>query len=382
VKRRSFTLFEAAIKSDQTKNVYTYSLHEFMKFAKITQYDNIVKLSTDKIQKLLENWIMDLASRNLKAATIRSKLGAVELFLEMNKKTYHKKILHKLIPSSDYIPGGEKPFTTQEIQQFLDSTTKLRTKALVHFFASTGVRPASITDPVLRLKHLEDMQHNCKSIRIYDGSKEGYWAFLTPEASTSLDQYLQSRKLNGEELTPESPIFAISNPSIHTTKNNYLSAKSVRHLMNNLIKTAGIERIKDGNRFDKATTYGFRKRFNTTLKLNNDVNSNIAEKLMAHKKGLDGSYLKPTREECFAEFTKAILQLTIDPTQRQEIKIKNLEEEKSEIRELKERIERMEFYSKVNSEHSLDKLKEAYGYIQKDFPAKDKFMNSIKSRLN
>ncbi|MCH7758684.1 MAG: tyrosine-type recombinase/integrase [Thaumarchaeota archaeon] len=326
---RSFTLFEAAIKSTQTKSVYTYSLHEFMKFAKISQYDNIVKLSTDKIQKLLENWVMDLASRNLKAATIRSKLSAVELFLEMNKKTFHKKILHKLIPSSDYIPGGEKPFTTQEIQQFLDSTTKLRTKALVHFFASTGVRPASITDPVLRLKHLEDMPHNCKSIRIYDGSKEGYWAFLTPEASTSLNQYLQSRKLNGEELTSESPIFAISNPSIHTTKNNYLSAKSVRHLMNNLIKTAGIERVKDGNRFDKAATYGFRKRFNTTLKLNNDVNSNIAEKLMAHKNGLDGNYLKPTREQCFAEFVKAITELTISDEARNKAKIADLEKEKS-----------------------------------------------------
>jgi len=349
VQSRSFTLFEAAIKSAQTKSVYTYSLHEFMKFTKIKQYDYIVKLSTNKIQKLLENWVMDLASRNLKAATIRSKLGAVELFLEMNKITYHKKILHKLIPTSDYIPGGEKPFTTQEIQQFLDSTTKLRTKAIVHFFASTGVRPASIIDPVLRLKHLEDMPHNCKSVRIYDGSKEGYWAFLTPEASTSLNQYLQSRKLNGEKLTPESPIFAISNPSIHTTKNNYLSAKSVRHLMNNLIKTAGIERVKDGNRFDKAATYGFRKRFNTTLKLNNDVNSNIAEKLMAHKKGLDGAYLKPTREECFHEFEKAISSLTVDPTERQkqvimekESKITSLQIAEDRISNLEQNIEELE----------------------------------------
>ena len=60
----------------------------------------------------------------------------------------------------------------------------------------------------------------------------------------------------------------------------------------------------------------FRKRFNTILKINNDVNSNIAEKLMAHKKGLDGVYLQPTREECFNEFVKAILQLTVDDSQR------------------------------------------------------------------
>lgn len=343
---RSFTLFEAAIKSDQTKSVYTYSLHEFMKFTKISQYDSIVKLSPDKIQKLLENWVMDLTTRNLKASTIRGKLGSIELFLEMNKITYYKKILHKLIPSSDYIPGGEKPFTTEDIQRFLDSTTKLRTKALVHFLASTGVRPANITDPVLRLKHIEEMTDGCKSVRVYDGSKEGYWAFLTPEASKSIDHYLDSRKLNGEELTSESPLFAISNPSIHTTRNNYLSAKSVRHIMYDLIKAAGIERTKDGNRFDKAATYGFRKRFNTILKLDININSNITEKLMAHKRGLDGAYLKPTREECFNEFLKAIRELTISDEARDKLKIDKLQKEKTEIEELK--LELKDFRKMVN----------------------------------
>jgi len=52
------------------------------------------------------------------------------------------------------------------------------------------------------------------------------------------------------------------------------------------------------------------------MKLNNEVNSNIAEKLMAHKKGLDGVYFKPTREECFAEFVKAIPELTVDESER------------------------------------------------------------------
>jgi len=342
VKSRSFTLFERGIKSLETKNVYTYSLHEFMKFTNISKYDHIVKLSTSKIQKLLENWVMDLDDRNLKSSTIRGKLGAIELFLEMNKKTYHKKILHKLIPSSDYIPGGEKPFTTEDIQRFLNSTTKLRTKALVHFLASTGVRPASITDPVLRLKHIEKMANGCKSVRVYDGSKEGYWAFLTPEASKSIDHYIDSRKLNREELTPESPLFAISNPLIHTTRNNYLSAKSVRHIMYDLIKAAGIKRTKDGNRFDKAATYGFRKRFNTILKLDININSNITEKLMAHRNGLDGSYLKPTREQCFNEFRKAILDLTIDDSERDKIKIQLQNQEISELQDYKNRLSKIE----------------------------------------
>jgi len=328
---RTLTLFESAIKSPESKKNYTYSLHEFMKFVKIIDPDDIPKLGSEKILNFLKDWIIHLRNKQLKANTIRAKLCGIELLLEMNDILINKKILHKLLPSSDYVPGGGTPFTTEEIQRMLKSTTRLRSKALVHFFASTGARPASITDPVLRLKHIEKMSQDCKSIRIYDGSKDGYWAFLTPEASQALDHYLKSRKYYGETLTENSPVFANYNKPNPTMKNDYLSAKSVRNIMKNLIKASGIERTKDGNRFDKATVYGFRKRFNTILKLNNDVNSNVAEKLMAHKHGLDGTYLQPTREECFVEFVKAIPELTISDESRDKIIIENLEKEKSVI---------------------------------------------------
>ena len=52
---------------------------------------------------------------------------------------------------------------------------------------------------------------------------------------------------------------------------------------------------------------------------------------MAHKRGLDGTYLQPTREECFTEFLKAVPGLTVDPTEKQKFEIHNLELEKSEL---------------------------------------------------
>lgn len=342
MKSRSFRLFDSAIKSEDTRSIYNYSLSEFMRFAKIKNYDDIPKLRTNKIQALLENWVMHLAEKGLKAQSIRAKLHAVELFLEMNKVVVHKRVLHKLIPSDDYIAGGEIPFTTEEIQKMLAASTKLRTKAIIHFLASTGVRPASITDPVLCLKHIEDMPHLCKAIKIYDGSREGYWAFLTPEASKAMVAYLASRKLNGENLTPESPVFANFPKNTHSKKNDYMTARALRQLMYNVLKAAGIERTKSGYRYDKAVVYGFRKRFNTILKLNNDVNSNITEKLMAHTRGLDGAYLKPTREQCFTEFVKAISELTIDQTERQKAIIDKKNEEISELQRNKERIENLE----------------------------------------
>ncbi len=63
--------------------------------------------------------------------------------------------------------------------------------------------------------------------------------------------------------------------------------------------------------------------------------------IMAHKLGLDGSYLKPTREECFAEFIKAIQELTISDEARDKVKIKNLEQEKTQIEKLQKQIEEL-----------------------------------------
>jgi len=124
--------------------------------------------------------------------------------------------------------------------------------------------------------------------------------------------------------------------------------------MHKLLKAGGIIRIKNGRRYDKAANYGFRKRFNGILKMNNNVNSNIAEKLMAHKKGLDGAYLKPTIEQCFTEFAKAITDLTIDDSERKNLKIEKLEKEKSEhekdrieVEDLRKRLEELEYGAKA-----------------------------------
>lgn len=342
MKSRSFALFDSTFKSEQTRKIYTYSLHEFMRFTKIKNYDDITKLKTDKIQKLLEDWILVLSNKGLKAATIRTKLSAVELFLKMNKVNFHTFILHKMIPSSDYIPGGDVAYTTQEIQKMLSAATKLRSKAIIHFFASTAARPATIVDPILKLKHLEKMPHGCTVMRFYDDSKQRYWSFLTPEATIALNEYLHSRKLHGENLTPESPVFANFPKETWTKKYDHMSVKAIRQVIEHVLKAAGIERTKNGNRYDKAIIYGFRKRYDTILKLNKNVNYIIAELLMGHKRGLDASYLKPTREEFFAEFLKAVPDLTISDEARDKIKIKKLEQETSAIERLEAKVEQLQ----------------------------------------
>src|SRR5438309_11690452 len=94
---RSYKLFKMAIKSSKTLYQYRFPFREFFKYTHLISFDELTHLDTNKIQNLLENWIIDLSARGVKGNSIRGKLALIELFLEMNRVNFHKKILHKLI---------------------------------------------------------------------------------------------------------------------------------------------------------------------------------------------------------------------------------------------------------------------------------------------
>ncbi len=363
----AFRNFSRGINTDSTLSGYTNYLMNFMEFHNFKEdYDTVVSKSTKEIDVIITNYLDHLVTRGVKGITQRAHLMAIERLFIMNDCIFHKERIRLGIKKDDQIPGGTVPITTEELYSMLTCTKSVRTKCIIMFLACTGMRPGGLSDPILRFKHLKSLEspnnEKCYGLKIYDGSKSGYWAFLTPEATIMLDTYFQQRKIKGEVLTDESPIFVNSRKTDKFLEN--VSDDYARYIIYNMITQAGIKRIKVSRfRYDKAAMYMFRKRFNTILKLNNELNSNIAEKLMAHKKGLDGTYLQPTMEECFKEFVKAIPDLTIDPTQRQrlelvdkqkeihilELKNKKIDELAAMIRELREK-------RSVNPNEATEKL--------------------------
>lgn len=346
----------------KSKESYAYKIQRFMKFAfekkyvkHVEDFESLLEYDTEEITDILESFVNYLESQGLVTEAVKSTLAAAELFFEMNRKLWHKKLVRRSIEKQDRIQGGREPATNDDINAMLRYCERsLRKQAMIHFVASTGIRPGALVDPIIQIKHLawmanpQDPIHQpryCYAVMIYDESKEGYWAFLTPETTKILERYLNGRKLQGEELTPDSPLFTTLG-SRWNTKNKHLTDDNLQEIFLKILKGAKIQRKKVGNRYDKSIVYMFRKRFNTILKINGNVNSNIAEKLMAHKRGLDGAYLQPTREECFAEFVKAIPDLTIDNTERLRIRNEKLEMEKKEsgnqaykINELEQKLE-------------------------------------------
>jgi len=344
----AFLNFELGIKNKHTRRNYYLSLDRFIVFSKL-DYNQAVKITPEEISSKIKQYVVFMLRQDFATNTLKNNLSAIFLFFDMNDILLNKKKLYRtILPNEEdqkrkSVLAGKLPYTDEDIKQLLGATNKLRTKALIQFYSSTGARPAVLWDPFLRMKHLSEMPNGCKAVHLYSDSNEEYYSFLTLEASDALELYHMQRKNQGEEFTDETPLFTVRDGS---PMNEY----SVRGAIKTTVKLAGIEKHKVNNKTDKASFYGFRKRFNTILKRNNKVNSNIAEKLIGHKNGLDGVYLQPTKEECFEEFYKAVPDLMIDQSHKQSLKIE----------ELKTRNETLERKTqKINDlESSIDKLKD------------------------
>jgi hypothetical protein len=87
--------------------------------------------------------------------------------------------------------------------------------------------------------------------------------------------------------------------------------------------------------------HGFRKFFTTQL-VNSKINPEIRAMLLGHDIGLAGAYYKPTVEEMYTEYEKAIDNLTIDPANRLQRKIETLTIEKSRLDRIEEKMLKME----------------------------------------
>lgn len=347
---RAIILFENSIKSEATRYLYHFYLRKFVKFYKLKSIESILEIPDKQLQIMLEDYLFYL-KKKVSPNSLNTPFAALELFCIVNDKIgINFKKIRKMFPARLKV-GGKKAWTREDIQHMLEATKEIRTKALIHFVASTGCRIGAIKD--LKIRNIMDMPHGCMAAQIYEGSNEEYWTFLTPEASDQLKNYLKKRADDGEHLDKNHPLFR-EKYSIGSAKPKFLKNISVKAFLRRAVDNSIIQREKNGIRFDVMTNHGFRKRFNTILKLNKDIPPAVTEKLLGHKINLDGVYFTPTREDLFDEFVKAIEDLTIDNSARLFARNKKLEEEKSE---LEKKNEELNEYKKKIDELWTDKLR-------------------------
>ena len=214
-KYQCYDNFINSVSSDYSKTGYCYRMEVFMKFCVTKEYVKddedypaLLKLDSDQISDLLTSYVKFKEKKGTDSSTIINYLNAVELFFEMNRKIWHKKLVRRKVTKTNRVKAGKTPASDSDVFNMINARPQLRDKAIIHYIASTGCRPGSIIDPPLQFKHLialpdikglekfdfdpdndEDLDIHqyegkrfCYAIKIYDESDEGYWAFLIPAA--------------------------------------------------------------------------------------------------------------------------------------------------------------------------------------------------------
>ena len=340
----SLDLLIETLPSKVTQKNYKYILNKFLEFGKFSSYDNIIETDVKKLDKIIKAYIISLKS-TMNPNSIPSYADAIKSFLEANDVDLNWRRIRKLYPRPAK-KTGQSAYSTEDIQLMLKHTAKIRNKVFIHFLASTAVRVSALDE--LKMKDLRDMPHGCKMVTVYADDIEEYKTFLTPEASYALGLYHKERQEKGEILDEDSLVFVKLN-------GKPVDKSSTGMIIHRALVRAGLKitnHDKDkGFRHKIQLNHGFRKRFNTILKLNNEVNDNAIEKMMGHSKGLDSTYLQITDEKLFDEFWKGVDELTVSSEFRDKLKIRELEKENAKVSE--EKIQELQ-----------DQINEIQGYVK------------------
>ncbi|MCE9651855.1 MAG: site-specific integrase [Nitrosarchaeum sp.] len=312
-----------SLKTDSTKDNYIYWLNKYLDYTKKKNHDELLQDTPDQIQLKIEDYVMGLKRRQKSKSAIKVSLYALFHFFAMNRVILNEKIIKKLMPEED--SKKRQAYTTEDVTKILEAIDnnkikkhkkwyfrKPRARALVHFFASSAVRLGSI--PIMKFEDIEKIE-NCYLIRVYAKTRHEYLTFLTPEASKSLDDYLATRT----NLINDSSLFEMNYDAIRRLIYRLIIRAKVSPFTTVIKENSWNKIDQDWNKtssrlfLDVPMVHGFRSRWNTIMKNNNEINKSSIEVMMGHTPEikLDANYYKPTKENLFQEFKKGIDPLTI-----------------------------------------------------------------------
>lgn len=357
---KAFARFYSAIPSPESKRIYTSCLRHYMNFIKLESTDQLISKDIELLEQSLINYIDYQKEQGLSASVIRVRVAAIKLFYQMNKVELAWKIVSKTIGETKKLK--DRPYTTDEIHRVLDNAD-IRGKVIVLLLTSTGMRIGAI--PELKYGNLQKVdKYGIYQITVYEGSGSEYVTFCTPECARSIDDYLEYRKRYGENITIESPLIREQFDRKEAVRDfgkageaRCIKVAGLEDNLRRLLIDAGL--IDGANKYSERTVHyyrvrhpikrahGFRKFFDTEC-TKGGVHPLYIELLEGHNIALKGSYFRPTVQDLLEGndrmlgYVSAIDRLTIYEEQRLKIKVRNLQEENSELQASNTRIKELE----------------------------------------
>jgi integrase len=355
--------FIDSIRAQATKRSY---LHYLKKYREYCNGDIICNGDVKLIESKVKGFLLYQRQKDLSYNHIKCNLVAIMHFYTMNDIFLNRKKIAKYAYSDKKRPNKNIGYTSEQILTVLDFCDE-RLKAIIMIYASTGIRLAAL--PTLKLKDLtvvflddssggnDSLEHTrIYRITVYEGYKEEYSTFCTPECFQIIQTYLSYRERFGEELKPNSPLIREQfNPtdSFKVKHSRTIDIRTISKILRQKLIQAGI-RVEDhvgiGDktggkmRKDVPLIHGFRKFFNTAL-MNADVAYTFKELLMGHSVKLDDVYYHKdsikSKQKLLEEYSKAIDALTINEENRLRRQVEHLTVNKSQIQELKSQVDEL-----------------------------------------
>ena len=346
-------LFEQGIRAEETRARYTRALRqvacEFLEDILEGTFEErvaqMVKTARDDpgwardlmislAWKLRERTKLPRDHRDyLNPASFGNYFNPVKKLFDMNDVAIQWKRVRATYPELDNMPDTAG-WTREEIARMLRHARDVQDRAVILVLASSGVRAGAL-DPLnwgdltpvyrdggrLTLDPGGDSAEvACAMLEVYRGSSEGYTAFITPEAFSTLQEYARvwSERM-GRQAGPGDPIFIATRSIPRRSKPTSIQARLMQ-----VVEQAG---LRDGGRQGKMHRVplmnGFRRFYNKTCKEalagGSTLGSLIKHEFMMGHRGLttlDENYFKADALELAAEYVKAVPDLTIDDADR------------------------------------------------------------------
>ena len=335
--------FNYTIKSERTKETYKEYIKYFGTWSKSILIE-LLKLPQKEIQDTLIKYVIHMRDEKLSSSSIKGRVAPIIGFLELNDVSLNKKKIKRYY-GEEKKTIKDSAYTTEDIQKML-SIAKLRVKAMILIYSSTGIRRDAILD--LRIKHIEKIrEYGLYKVTVYENSKEEYTTFTTPECADMIDQYLKHREDSGEIIGKNSPL--VRNDYDYFRKDKSKNPQPVTSinqctLFRHLLVKAGLREAhqKIWKRHETPIFHGFRK-FHSSKLVESNLNTECRWLLEGHKlKGNDASYVRISEKQLLQQYMFAVDNLTINEENRLRKKVKTLEVEKSRLDKIEAVVKRME----------------------------------------
>ena len=290
------------------------------KYLEITGKD-ITSLLAEKdprtIERQIINFINEMKDKGKNWGAIHNYVSMVLAFYKINDIVLNVAKINKFMPEQRKVKK-DRGYYHEEIAKMLEFCDE-RTRCIILLLASTGMRIGGI--PLLRVGNLDNYK-----ITVYENDKEEYFTFITPECKQAIDSYLEMRSRYGEKITSESFLIREQfdvRDKFKIARCRGMARETLQWKLKDVAKRSNMAK-------QVPIAHGFRKFFTTQL-VNSKINPEIREMLLGHKIGLASAYYRPTEEDMYAEYQKAVNNLTINEENRLRIEVQKLEAEKDKF---------------------------------------------------